>query len=82
MKNILAALAVVGILAGCVVAPIGYPAEVAFEPAPVVGLYPVGYYYPGYGYWTGTNWDINFYAYGHRGYGHHYYVPREYYRHH
>jgi hypothetical protein len=72
MKNILAALAVMGILTGCVVAPVGYTADVSYEPSVVVGLYPLGYYNPGYGYWTGYGWDVDFYGYGHPGYGHFY----------
>ena len=53
---------------GCVV----YPINAGYEPTTIIGLYPVGYYYPGYGYWTGYGWDINFYAYGHPGWGHYY----------
>jgi hypothetical protein len=67
MKKILAALALAASLSGCVVSP----AYVAYD-----GPYYVGYYNPGYGYWTGYGWDVNFYLYGHPGYGHHYYAPR------
>ena len=72
MKKILTAIALTFALSGCV-ATVGYPdVEVAYEPDVIVGPYYVGYYNPGYGYWTGYGWDVNFYAYGHRGYGHYY----------
>jgi len=70
MKKILASLILSTALGGCVVAPA--PVEVAYEPDVVVGLYPIGYYNPAYGYWTGYGWDVNFYLVGHPGYGHYY----------
>lgn len=74
MKNILAALAVIAALSGCVAYPVAYgpSVEVAYEPEVVVGLYPLGFYSPGFGYWNGYGWDLNFYAVGHGGYGHYY----------
>jgi hypothetical protein len=72
MKTILASLILAASLSGCVVVPYGYSAEVAYEPEVIVGDYYVGYYNPGYGYWTGTGWDVDFYVVGHRGYGHYY----------
>jgi len=79
MKKLFAIAALIGTLSGCVVSP-------AYEPAPVVGVYPIGYYDPAYGYWTGYGWDVNFYLFGHPGYGHHYYpgryAPRGYYHYH
>lgn len=71
MKNIIAAAIVALSLSACVVVP-GTYAEVSYEPDVVVGAYYVGYYNPGYGYWTGNSWDINFYGRGHGGYGHYY----------
>jgi hypothetical protein len=89
MKAIILAAAIA--LSGCV----AYPAEVqvGFEPAVVVGLYSIGFYNPSFGYWNGYGWDMNFYVYGHPGYGHyyrgapgyargHYYASRGYYHHH
>lgn len=45
---------------------------VVYEPDVYVGAYYIGYYRAGYGYWTGVSWDINFYVYGHAGYGRYY----------
>ncbi len=77
MKNMIAAAIAAFALTGCVITPYGAyvaaPAvEVAYEPDVVVGGYYIGYYNPGFGYWTGVGWDFNFYAYGHPGYGHYY----------
>lgn len=47
-------------------------AVVVYESDVYVGAYYVGYYRSGYGYWTGYGWDINFYVYGHSGYGRYY----------
>ncbi len=58
MKTLIASTVLALTLAGCMV----YTDPVA----PVVA---VGFYDPAYGYWTGYGWDINFYAYGHPGYG-------------
>lgn len=84
--KILSALILSALLTGCVVAGPGYyvatpTAEVVvYEPDVVVGQYYVGYYNPSFGYWTGTGWDVNFYVYGHGGYGHYYRgAPRGYY---
>jgi len=73
MKKILSvilATTLTAALSACVVAGPGY--TVSYEPDVVVGLYPVGFYNPAYGYWTGSGWDVNFYVYGHGGYGHYY----------
>jgi len=72
MKNILAAIVLAAAMAGCIAYPVGYSTEVVYEPDVIVGPYYVGYYNPGYGYWTGTGWDLEFYGYGHGGYGHFY----------
>lgn len=69
MKKILAALALGLTLGGCVAYPVSYGVQVEPE-------YYVGYYNPGYGYWTGYGWDSSFYVYGHPGYGRRYYAPR------
>jgi hypothetical protein len=63
MIKVVAATLLAAVISGCVVAP---------GPYPVYG-YPVGYYDPALGYWTGAEWDFHFYEYGHRGYGHRYY---------
>jgi hypothetical protein len=100
MKNLIAAIIGSITLSGCVV----YPAQYA-EPYPstvqtvecadggvcttTTVVYTVGYYRPGFGYWTGYGWDFEFYAYGHPGYGFHYnHIPeygrpnyREHYEH-
>lgn len=74
MKQIIAAAIMALSLSACV----SYvPAQYADEPGVVVQTdYYVGYYNPGFGYWTGWGWDPYFYSYGHRGYGHRYYAPR------
>lgn len=72
MKTIIAAAIMALSLTGCVAYVPAEYAEVSYEPDVVVGTYYVGYYNPGYGYWTGNGWDLNFYGYGHRGYGHYY----------
>lgn len=87
--KILSAILMCAILSGCVVYPIdgyvttstGYTTvAVEYEPDVYVGQYYVGYYQPGFGFWTGYGWDINFYYYGHAGYGHYYRgCPHEYY---
>lgn len=91
MKKLFA-IALAILLSGCVVYPYStqYTVQhiqdvcnagecsstVVYETAPVVGEYYVGYWRPGFGYWTGYGWDFEFYAYGHPGYGHHYRSPR------
>jgi hypothetical protein len=70
MKNILAILAVTGILSGCYVTPYGGEVYWSARPLVVQPEIAVGFYDPAFGYWTGTGWDVNFYAYGHGGYGH------------
>lgn len=82
MKTVLFAVLAALSLTGCVAYPTdGYvTTEVVYEPDVVVNGYYVGYYEPRYGYWTGTDWDVNFYVYGHGGYGHYYRgAPRGYY---
>lgn len=76
MKKLLSMVVLCGLLTGCVVTPdyiVSTPAvTVSFEPDVYVGGYYIGYFRPGFGYWTGYGWDINFYAYGHPGWGHYY----------
>ncbi len=83
MKTLIA-LTVLTLTAGCVATPAAYYAppvafyappvaiEMAYEPEVIVSLYPMGFYNPTFGYWTGGGWDANFYVYGHPGYGHYY----------
>ncbi|MFI4918532.1 MAG: hypothetical protein ACHP65_03150 [Legionellales bacterium] len=75
MKVLAAILFSIG-LTGCVIEPAGYVAipttGVVYEPNVIVGGYAIGYYRDGFGYWTGDGWDVNFYANGHAGWGHHY----------
>lgn len=73
--KILSAIILSVFLTGCVVYPVQY------EPSVVVGTYPIGYW-NGYGYWNGVRFDIDFYAPGHYGYGHHYRGYHGGYRHH
>lgn len=75
--KILSALVLCVLMTGCVVTPYGYVAaspemEVVYESDVVAGLYPLGYYNPEYGYWNGASWDVDFYLFGHPGYGHYY----------
>jgi hypothetical protein len=82
MKNILSAIVLVGALSGCVatslpvyVSPnpsVRIGGVMVYEPEVYVGPYYIGYFIPGNGYWTGNGWDLNFYFYGHPGYGHYY----------
>ena len=65
-----------GSLAGCVA--YAQPGQVGVEvavPDPVIA---VGFYEPDMGYWTGTDWDLNFYDSGHPGYGHPHYSGAKY----
>lgn len=75
MKGLAVILLTVG-LAGCVVESVDYvatpTAEVVYEPDVIVGGYNVGYYREGFGFWTGSGWDANFYAQGHPGWRHYY----------
>ena len=75
MKGLAVILLSIG-LAGCVVEPVGYVeppmGEVVYEPDVIVGGYNVGYYREGFGFWTGSGWDANFYAQGHPGWRHYY----------
>jgi hypothetical protein len=64
-------------LASCVVETVGYVepppmGAVVYEPDVIVGGYSVGYYREGFGFWTGSGWDLDFYAQGHPGWGHYY----------
>jgi len=74
----IAALVTTIAIAGCVATAgpagvgVGFAAPEVEIDGPFVNGYAVGYYNPGYGYWTGSGWDVNFYAVGHPGYGHHY----------
>jgi hypothetical protein len=79
MKKLIAACIAMVALSGCVVATPEY--QVAYESDVVVGGYYIGYYNPGFGYWTGWGWDPYFYYVGHPGYGHFYRgCPSRYYR--
>jgi len=77
IKLIIAALAATIAIAGCYASAgprgvgVGFGTDVEID-GPIENGYAIGYYDPGYGYWTGTGWDVNFYSRGHRGYGHHY----------
>lgn len=62
MKKIVLSLLGSLALTGCVVTPYEYDGA-----QPVIA---VGYYDATYGYWTGYGWDLNYYEYGHSGYGH------------
>lgn len=65
-------------LAGCAGYVATPAAEVVYEPDVFIGGYKVGYYREGFGFWTGSGWDANFYAKGHPGWGHYYRgAPRE-----
>src|SRR5271170_1352564 len=77
----LALSALMASVSGCVIAQpavceavdqYGQCVEYVYEPEVIVGDYYVGFYRPGFGYWTGYGWDVNFYLYGHPGYGHFY----------
>ena len=70
MKTLVLSILAIIALTGCVIRPA--PVAVVYEPDVVVGQYYVGYYQPGFGYWTGYGWDLNFYAVGHPGWGHYY----------
>ena len=73
MRKLLAPVVLaISLLTGCVLTPVPYYNT----------NYPVGYYDPALGFWTGVTWDFNFYAYGHPGYGHRWYGPRHYYSYH
>jgi hypothetical protein len=58
------------LMTGCV-ATVGPGPVVEYEPAVIVGAYPLGYYGPA-GYWTGYGWDRHYYDRGHPGWGHYY----------
>ena len=78
MKKLIATILLAASLSGCVVSagiPVGRHAYL-YAPV-VVGTPPIGYYDPYRGYWTGYEWDIYYYRYGHRGYGH----EHDHYRH-
>ncbi len=82
--KILSALVLSALMAsisGCVVAQTaeceavdvnGNCVALVYEPDVIVGEYYVGFYRPGFGYWTGFGWDPYFYVYGHPGYSHYY----------
>jgi len=70
-SKILGALALSIALSGCVATVRANPGvAVEFEPDVIVGEWPIGYYDPAFGYWTGVGWDFDFYVYGHPGWGH------------
>lgn len=80
MKKIIIALIASAALAGCV----GY--GVTYQPGVSSSGYAIGYYNPGYGYWTGYGWDPDFYFYGHEGWHQRYdrddrHEHREYHHH-